>query len=85
LTARSTYESTVATSNTTLVNSNQANALTAQETINMLGAHPTGGTSLAAGVSAANDAKIRTANATYIASKATAPRSNQRSPWQKVR
>jgi len=72
LTARSTYENSLATSNTTLVNSNQANALTCQETIAKLGAHPSGGTSLAAGVSAGQDATIRAANATYIAAKATA-------------
>jgi hypothetical protein len=75
LTARSTYEATVGTSAipgtaaSTRTASNQANALTHQEAINTLGAAPNGGTSLAFGVSAANDAKIRTANAAYIENK----------------
>jgi len=72
VTARSSYESTCSSSNTTLQTTNQQNANTCQESISTLGAHPTGGTSLAAGVSAANDAKIRTANQTYQVAKATA-------------
>jgi hypothetical protein len=60
-----------------LVASNAANANTCQESISILGAHPTGGTSLAAGVSAANDAKIRTANQTYVVAKQTACQTQQ--------
>ena len=58
---------------------NLTNANTAQENISILGAHPTGGTSLAAGVSAANDAKIRTANVTYQVAKQTACMTQQAS------
>jgi hypothetical protein len=65
VTNRSTYESDQKTAEATKLATLQAATDTQQETISQLGAHPTGGTSLAAGVSSANDAKIRTANATY--------------------
>jgi hypothetical protein len=75
MTNRSIYEAVAANSATpgsaanTRVATNQTNALIAQEVVSTLGAAPNGGTSLAFGVSAANDAKIRTANAAYIENK----------------
>jgi hypothetical protein len=73
MTARSTFEATNATSATptsaaaTRVASNVANANVAQEIIAAV-AH-NAGTSLAHGVSIANDVTIRAANAAYIAAK----------------
>jgi hypothetical protein len=84
VTNRSTYESSVAGSNTTLINSNQANALTAQESINAvgvnIGAHPS------FGLTAGHDATVRAANVTYQVAKqmaAATQRFNRRAtPWQ---
>jgi hypothetical protein len=75
LTARSTFESTVAASNPVLVASNQSAANAAQETINSVGVNagnPTG-----RGVSAAADLTIRQANAAYIAAKAASAMAQQ--------
>jgi hypothetical protein len=79
MTARSTYEGTVNTSNTTLVSTNITNALTCQETINKVGAGPNGGTSLATGVTAGQDATIRAANVTYREALLSAEKARQAS------
>lgn len=74
MTARSTFEATNAPSavptsaGATRVASNVANANTHQETISA-NASSGFGTSLARGVTAAQDVTIRAANATYVANK----------------
>lgn len=85
MTARSIFEATNANSATpgsaanVRVAAQEANALTAQETINVLGCAPNGGTSLAFGVSAANDTKIRAANTAYQVAKQSAAAAEQNS------
>lgn len=76
MSARSTFEAVVAPSAVpgsaanVRVATNQTNALTAQESINAVGVNI--GANPAFGVTAAHDATIRAANATYQVARATA-------------
>lgn len=76
MTARSTYESTVATASLPRVATNTANAIAHQETLNANSSSGLG-TSKARGVTAAQDATIRAANVTYQVAKQAATMAEQ--------
>lgn len=75
MTARDTYNASVATALATKVASNTNNTLTAQETINVTGVNA--GLNPARGASAAFDAAVRTSNATLYAARKVAEMTKQ--------
>jgi hypothetical protein len=77
MTARSTYESSVAAAAPVRIATNEANANAAQETISNTASGPNGSTSLATGVTLAQDKTTRAANVTYQVAKQTATMTEQ--------
>lgn len=67
MTARTTYEASCVTANSTVVANHISTTNTAQESINAAGVNA--GKPLARGVAAADDVTIRNANKTYLYSR----------------